>query len=235
MLSKQLNAIKNQRKAFLRNKNNRIRFLNDDMDLEMVLNNIKMKHSYFKLKSLYFDRHVLSCNEELKFNRKMKKFIINLILHMERDDILYILEYLVRIYNVDTFNTTEFIFILLPYEKYINQIKKLTYRTDVEITHYTYENIAKYFIFNYQHMNMFVKYYDYYDKLSLFLNPISFKIAMFLQYSKTNYMSEFMEIFIKLKKIRQIELIKNLYIKMKDYFNSTEFKIEVEQLINKSI
>ena len=82
---------------------------------------------------------------------------------------------------------------------------------------------------------MFVKYYDYYDKLSLFLNPISFKIAMFLQYSKTNYMSEFMEIFIKLKKIRQIELIKNLYSKMKNYFNSTEFKIEVEQLINKSI
>ena len=58
---------------------------------------------------------------------------------------------------------------------------------------------------------------------------------MFLQYSKTNYMSEFMEIFIKLKKIRQIELIKNLYSKMKNYFNSTEFKIEVEQLINKSI
>ena len=41
--------------------------------------------------------------------------------------------------------------------------------------------------------------------------------------------------FIKLKKIRQIELIKNLYSKMKNYFNSTEFKIEVEQLINKSI
>lgn len=233
MLSEQLNIIKNQRKAFLRNKNNRIRFLNEDIDLEMVLNNIKMKHSYFKSKSLYFDRHVLSHNEELKFNRKMKKFIINLILHMERDDILYILEYLVRIYNIDTYNTTEFIFILLPYEKYIDQIKKLTYKGNVEITHYTYENIAKYFIFNYQHMNMFVKYYDYYDTLSLFLNHIIFKMAIFLQYSKTNYMSEFMEIFIKLKKIHQTELIKNLYTKMKNYFNSTEFEVEIEQLINK--
>ena len=231
MLKNQLQAIKNKKRTFLRVKHGRIHFIDAlDMDTENILSKIDYKHRVFSHKSLRIDRHQFSEAEERKFCINMRKFLFSLIDEMNRDDISYILEYLVRVYNVDTFNKDDLLFLLLPYEKYIKQIEQLTYRGNVHITNYDYTFIAKYFIFNNRHFSVYVKYFKHFDLLDEFLSKSLIKIVELLKDSKTDHLNEISFIFDKLKEKGRNELILTAINIGKNYFNCKEFLEEYNNL-----
>lgn len=232
MLKEQLKDIKSKKKTYLRVKHGRIHFIDDlDMDIENILEEIEFKHSLFRNKSLFFDRHALSETEERKFNIKMKKFLLELANNMNRMDISYILEYLVRVYNIDTYNKQELVWLMIPHEIYEDKIEKLTYKENVHIKEYKFEDLARYFIYNDEKFDLFVQYFDYYEKNKIFLDKMLFQIAHLLKSTKTNFMDSFYKIFVVLKENNNVELVKEVHAIMGKYFKSKEFEKEYNKLI----
>ncbi|ORD93944.1 hypothetical protein ECANGB1_1345 [Enterospora canceri] len=205
------------------------------MDAESILGRIEHKHRLFNSKSLRFDRHGLSESEEKKFNKKIRKFLNEMHKKMEDEDIDYVLEYLVRIYSIDTFNTEELLLLLLPYERYADQIGILTHNQNVEIKEYNWNQITRYFTQSNRHFDTFVAYFDHYNEISSFLNSLLLKIATTIKHTKTDYLDEFLTIFKKLHQNNQNDLIWEIYDEMQGYFNSDEFKTVLSELMNKSL
>ncbi|OQS54533.1 hypothetical protein EHP00_39 [Ecytonucleospora hepatopenaei] len=231
ILKKQLESIKSKKKTFLRVKKAKIFFIEDeDLDVSTILERIDLKHKFFSKKSLKFDRHTLSKNEENVFNSSMQKFLYTLQPIMKKHDISYILEYLVRIYNIDTYNIHELLFLILPYSKYEDQIEKLTYKYSFHIKSYNICSLSRFFTYNSKNFRMFVKYFDFYQENEKFLLQILDEISKILCNSKTNYMGEFLIIFKKLIIYNRQSVIENTYKNMKKYFVSSEFIKEYNNL-----
>ncbi|KAL6122815.1 hypothetical protein NUSPORA_00073 [Nucleospora cyclopteri] len=232
MLLNQLKIIKKDKRTFLRNKKGIISFFDQEMSAETLCNLIKIKSIYTRSKSILFDRHQLSEKEEIKFNLRFQKYLETLINRMDDQNIDVLLEYLVRIYNIDTFNQEELLFLLLPYERYEDQIVKLSNKMKYPIKSYTLEAICRFFIHDNDNFLLFVKYFKHFNKLRDFLIKSLLGISKIMKNSKKNFLNEFLEIFERLNDFSEKTFIIEICANLKQYFNSKDFKTELKKSLN---
>ncbi|ORD97159.1 hypothetical protein HERIO_976 [Hepatospora eriocheir] len=237
MLGEQLRLIKLSRQTHLVHKKSRITFIeSDDVTIETLYQFLPFESQYTRPKSIYFDRHRLSLAEESRFNSKFRKYLLSLIKNMNYEGIEYLLEYLVRVYSIDSFNTEELLFLLFPFKKYEDLIVKLTkYHTSCfgKITGYSVHSLSKLFTTNCVTMNYYVKYFEFYPIFKDFLNRSLSFIVKILKSGKSNYIAEFMVIFNYLEKHGEIDLILQTYKSMSKYLNSDEFNEYFKRFTNK--
>ncbi|KAM0680804.1 hypothetical protein GINT2_001078 [Glugoides intestinalis] len=227
MLKEQLQELKKSKKTLLYAKNALIRFvLNDEVDLNTLFYNLPFSTQFTTKKSLSFDRHTFSEREEKKFNKKFAPFLKSLISKIDDDNIDIMLEYLLRVYSIDTFNKKELTFILLPRERYFNQLKTIAVNTENEfhkMNKYSAKAIAHIMIENRNMFLMFVEYFDHYDILKDFLDRTLEYIIEMLPSTSYDYLSELYQIFSILIKKNHQDKAKMVYKRLQSYLNAPEF------------
>ena len=129
MLKDQLLELQQSRRTLLNANKSAISFIDDDsIDTNTLLDILQFKSDFTTSKALKFDRHRLSEKEEKRFNKKFSLFLRNLLTKMNDSQIDILLEFLLRVYNIDTFNQRELQFLLLPFQKYFGQLTILNSR-----------------------------------------------------------------------------------------------------------
>ncbi len=225
MISEQLNSLKKNKRTLIRK--NRLSFSgNFDLSKEDLFEKIPIETKFTKGKSLNFDRHELSKNEEIKFNKKFSKFLKSLVNHMENPEIVYLLDYLIRIYSIDSFNTEELIFIILPFEKFEDQLLTLTtkYKSRFKPLAHSKNAMANIFVKDYKLFNrILVEYYSFYPVLKQFLTDLEYYLVISLKNSNTNYINEILAICCHLKHFNETEKIKKFCVSLESYFEDSEY------------
>lgn len=227
MLKEQLHEIKKSRKTLLHTRKSLISFIPDQIiDNSTLLSMINIKSDYITQRSLHFERNSLSEKEEYKFNVKFSKFLKSLITEMETPGIEYCLEYLTRIYLIDTYNTNETILLLFPFKKYFEQLKILCKNSENSFASskiYSTKSIAKYFLKDVRNFNNFVEYFKYYDKLSVFLDKTMDHVVEILKNSRDDYLSEIYQIFVNLIENGHSKKALMIYHRIKSYLDNDSF------------
>lgn len=228
MLKDQLEEIRKKRRTlFDARKPATIRFIEeDDLDTETLLNLITLGSCYTKPKSLNFDRHQLSEKEEARFNLKFTPFLKSIISRMHDDKIGYLLEYLVRIYSIDTFNQRELIFLLLPFKQYFSQlsaISKMGRSQFSSLNAYSVHSIAKILLRDRNLFVQYVEYFNHYHTLKDFLDRSLDELIEMVKSSNFDYIDEFYQIMTILIDQSAHAKALEIYHRMKSYLDSDEF------------
>lgn len=227
MLKEQLQQLKKSTRTLLHKKDSLIKFIqNDDVDTYTLFNNLPFTTKYTGLKSLNFDRHKFSEREERKFNSQFAPFLKGLISKMNDEKIDIMLEYILKIYNIDTFNPREVIFLLLPYKKYFNQLKIISENTRNQFSTlktYSISSIAKIISRDRYLFLDFVEYFKYYDILQPFLDKMLDELIEIIKTSETDYLTEFFQIMKYLVENKNPSRVLSIYHRMKSYLNTQEF------------
>lgn len=239
MLKNQLEDIRRSRKTGLNNRKSEITFVPDeDLDKYTLFEKINYESSYLKPKSLNFDRHIFSDVEENKFNAKFSKFLKSLIIKIKDEDSKYLLEYLIRVYSIDTFNSKELIYLLLPFKKFEKQLMQLSRNIKnrfSEMEKYSYQLISKIIVSDRTLFNSYIQYFEFYDYLKEFLDLTIENIIERIKFSKTDYLNEFYKILkILIEKNHQSKALE-IYQKSKEYLDLPIFEDLINSCCNKEI
>lgn len=227
MLREQLKELKKSMKTLLNYKKALIKFIpNGDVDSHTLFYNLPFPTQFTTKKSLSIDRHTFSEKEERKFNKKFAPFLKSLISNIDDENIDILLEYLLRVYSIDTFNTKELTFLLLPRERYFNQLHTIALNTQNEFSKmqkYSPKAIAHIMIKNRSMFLMFIEYFEHYDLFEEFLDRILEYMIEILPSTNYDYLSEFYQILsVLIKKNHQVKA-KMVYDKLNSYLNAPEF------------
>jgi len=228
MLKDQLEEIRKKRRTLFDTRNSAtVRFIEeDDVDTETLLNLITFGSSFTKPKSLNFDRHQLSEKEEAKFNLKFTPFLKSIISRMHDDGIGYLLEYLVRIYSIDTFNQKELTFLLLPFKQYFSQlsaISKMGRSQFSSLKAYSIHSISKILLRDRTLFVQYVEYFKHYHTLKDFLDRSLDELIEMVKSSNFDYVDEFYQIMTILIDQSAHAKALEIYHRMKSYLDSDEF------------
>lgn len=210
-------------------KNDLVRFVFDeDVDALALFNNLPIQTAFTTPKSLSFDRHTLSEKEEKKFNLRFAPFLRSLISSLDTPHIEILLEYMVRIYSIDTFNPHELIFLLLPFQKYFEQLKILAKNTNnklMKLTAYSIQAISRIIIQDERLLMNFVQYFRNYESLKGFLNKVLNEVVELIKPASANYLGEMHRIMEHLinhgNELKALEIYHRmcLYLNTKDFID----------------
>lgn len=145
---------------------------------------------------------------------------------MEKDNIPFLLEYLLNIYSVDSYNAKECIFLLLPFKKYFCQFTQIANGHFNELSNlkvYSIRGIAKIILKDRQLLSYYVEYFNYYLFLKEFLDKSLDEIIESIKNSNSDYSLEFYKILKKLIDIKQEQKALEIYIRLESYLNSPVF------------
>ncbi|KAI5171998.1 hypothetical protein PAEPH01_1722 [Pancytospora epiphaga] len=228
MFKDQLEEIRKTRKTLLHQGKSLIHFVDDDtVDVHTLLGVIDDKIPYINTKALLFERHRLSEKENTVFNGKFSVFLRGLIKNMNSSQIDSILEFLVRIYHVDTYNTHELLFLILPFKQYEAQIRVLmgnaSFGSHVEMKEYSIRTIAKLFLEDPKLTSFLSDYFKHYNVLFGFLDPLIGEITKIVKGSNYNCLNEFYLIFVNLIATGHQRKVLEIYHSMREYLDSDEF------------
>lgn len=229
MLKEQLEELRRTKRTLLHAKDTLVRFIRDeDVDTLTLFNNLPFSTPFTSQKSLSFDRHTLSEKEEKKFNSKFAPFLKNLISEFKSPDIDILLEYLVRVYCIDTFNPQELTFLLLPFKKYFDQLQTIARNTKNPFSNlrsYSISSISRILVRDRRLMLAFVEYFNAYEMLKEFLDRAMDEIIELLKTSSVDYLSEIYKIMVLL--IQQNNPLKALqiYHRMRTYLSTDDFQL----------
>lgn len=176
MLKEQLLELQQSKKTILNSSKSHITFIEDDsIDVHTLFNLLQFPSEFTTSKSLNFDRHRLSEKEERKFNKKFLQFLKTLISKMNDPQMPILLEFLLRIYCIDTFNTSELRFLLLPFPKYFKQLVALNSTGNNSLKSmksYSYHFISDCILKDDYLMVDFIQYCSHYNSLNEFIDKI---------------------------------------------------------------
>ncbi|ELA42701.1 uncharacterized protein VICG_00016 [Vittaforma corneae ATCC 50505] len=227
MLREQLEELQRTKRTLLHTKNALIRFvLDEDVDSLTLFNNLPFPTSFTTQKSLSFDRHTLSEKEEKRFNSRFAPFLRNLISKSKHPGIDILLEYLMRIYCIDTFNPQELTFLLLPFKKYFNQLQIIAKNTKNQFSSlksYSISSISRIIVKDKRLMLDFVKYFNAYEVLKEFLDKTMDEIIDILKASDMDYLSEIYKIMELLIQHGNPLKALQIYHRMRSYLNTDDF------------
>jgi len=228
MLKDQLEDIQRSKKTLLHTNASLIRFISDEeADSLTLYNNLPSPTPFTTQKSLTFDRHTLSEREEKRFNLKFAPFLKSLITEMEKPNIDVLLEYLVRIYCIDTYNPNELIFILLPFKKYFEQLSVVAKNTKspfAALKTYSINGISKILCKDFKLIRSLVEYFRNYGLLHGFLDRVLDEVIETLKASDLDCLSEMYEIMSLLIQQGKPEKSLEIYHRMRSYLSTPEFK-----------
>lgn len=194
MLKEQLSNKKQNMKTLLHHRKSLVTFLPEfDMDNAEVLKHITIKTKYTTTSSLHFERQSLTMREETRFNIKFVEFLESLSREMGNDSINYMLEYVVRVYNADTYNSEELLFLLLPYRKYGKQILMLGKNMGSvfqEMRKYSIGFICRAIRDDGRYFQRYAAYFKDYDVLGEFIEKTVDEMAMLLQGQESEHIGE---------------------------------------------
>ncbi|KAI4290905.1 hypothetical protein PAPHI01_0179 [Pancytospora philotis] len=227
MIGEQLAAIRKNRRTLLYQKKALVKFISDDtIDNVTLLNMITMATPYTTQKSLLFERHQLSEKENTAFDRKFSAFLKGLIARMGDPAIDLVLEYLVRVYNADTYNANELLFLMLPFSRYSEQIgiiAKNSAHALAALPRYSVTAIASASLKDVRLFRCFVEYFRHYELLRGFLDELVDSLAPALKGSSTDYLSEMHQIFVHLIAQGRQQKALELYHRLRTYLDSDDF------------
>lgn len=194
MLKEQLSNKKQNMKTLLHHRKSLVTFLPEfDMDNAELLKHITIKTKYTTTSSLHFERQSLTMREETRFNIKFVEFLESLSREMGNDSINYMLEYVVRVYNADTYNSEELLFLLLPYRKYGKQILMLGKNMGSvfqEMRKYSIGFICRAIRDDGRYFQRYAAYFKDYDVLGDFIEKTVDEMAMLLQGQECEHIGE---------------------------------------------
>ncbi|EOB13523.1 hypothetical protein NBO_69g0017 [Nosema bombycis CQ1] len=224
MISDQLKKIKREQKSILGKSNIHISFSGlNDIENETLLELIPTQTKYTTRQSLYCDRFRLSADQEVKFNTKFSKFLMDLIEFVKTPDIEYLYDFLIRKYFIHKFNPKETIFVVLLHPKYYNQLISIDkyaglqwfdYQKDYS-THF----IAELCIRDKDFFSLYLNYYHYFhlEFVKSFVNETTRLILQKIGPDVLKIVSFLYEIIVSLvNNDHKKEAIK-LYIKIKPF------------------
>ncbi len=227
MIKEQLSAYKKKMKTIIHQKKHLITFIPefnaDNMDL---LRNIELTSEYTNLRSLHFERQSLSMKEEIRFNHKFVSFLKSLIIHMNEKWINFLLEYLVRIYHVDTYNSEELLFLLLPFRRYSAEIVLLGKNNGnafMFMNGYSISYISRVIVDNHRYFKMYCEYFRTYNLLKGFLDATMDEIVVVLSGGSHDYLGEMYDILSILLEDGHGSVAIDIYNRLCKYLKGQEF------------
>lgn len=227
MFREQLAELKRNRKTLLHQKSSLVAFIADEnIDRQTLLHMIPVQTPYTAPRFLLFERQQLSEKEELKFNGKFSRFLKGLIACMDEEYIDYVLEFLVRVFNIDTYNTDELLFLLIPFSRYAEQIKILCRNSSnslLEMKSYSIGAISRATIRDTRAFNAFVEYFRHYRVLGGFLEKMLDEIIERLKGTDCDYLGEMYQIFIHLIDQGEHRKTLEIYHRLRTYLDSDDF------------
>lgn len=227
MLKEQLDKIQQTKRTRLHTKASLIHFIDDEeIDMHTLFCNLPIVTSFTGTKSLSFDRHTLSEKEERKFNLKFVPFLKSLIVEMDRPDINILLEYLLRVYNIDTFNPRELMFLLLPFKKYFSQLVSIAKNVKSPLSTLKVHStgaIARIICKDVKMMRNYVEYFKNYDAICDFLDRTLDEVIDVLKAGDLEYLGEMYEILSHLIQNGKNQKVLEIYHRTRSYLNTPEF------------
>ncbi|KAK1351133.1 hypothetical protein CWI37_0218p0020 [Hamiltosporidium tvaerminnensis] len=182
MLRRQLECIKQKRKTSEIRSKPFITFKDvTDMDDETLLEQIPIETEFTTYKSLGYNRQHNTLEEENFICQKLSQFIKSLHHKMNIENIEYLFDFLIRKYCIDTFNSRDLVFLLLPYQKYYDKVVKLSEKFHT-IDSFIHQNTYSLIFFgheclrNIDFFDFFITYFEFYDVLKNFIDGVYFEI-----------------------------------------------------------
>lgn len=227
MLKEQLEELRKTRKTLLHTRKSMIRFVEDeDLDTSTLFKSLPFETPFTKPSSLSFDRHQLSEREETRFNKKFAPFLKQLLPRMKDKSINLMLEYLLRIYSIDTFNPNELLFLLLPFKRYSAQFLALSRNSKSQFSNmktYSVLGISKILLRDRYLFLLYVEYFRSYLFLREFLDKSLEEIIEMVKGSDLDYLSEFYQIMTYLVDQNEHGKALEIYHRMRSYLESEDF------------
>ncbi|KAI5150242.1 hypothetical protein ENBRE01_1378 [Enteropsectra breve] len=226
MLKEQLSQLASTRHTLSRASKQNVSFVIDEISTYSLLKNIPLDSPYFAERTLSFERHSLSPKEESKFNKKFSLFVKSLLKHMNEEYADSILEYIVRVYCADTYNRDEVLYLLIPFQKYHEQIKTLNGKQGLLeglSEEYSTKKLALNFAKSQKLMLFLVEYSMKYDYCSEFIDSMLREIAHCLRGSKIDWLAEMYQVLENMISLNHADKAKLVYESMKAYLDSQEF------------
>lgn len=226
MLREQLEELQRARRTLFHAKSSAMWFVEDDLDTAVLLGLLPFETPFTRPRSLSFDRHRLSEREEGRFNRRFAPFLRQLLPRMQDKGIDFLLEYLLRVYSVDTFNPSELLFLLLPFKRYARQLLALSRSAGNQFSSmeaYSVQAIGRILAKDRYLFAMYAEYFKSYRLLREFLDKTLQPVIDAVKDSDLDYLREFHQMMTSL--ISQGEHVKALeiYHRMESYLESDAF------------
>lgn len=219
--------LKKTRKTLLHHRAALVRFVaDDDIDNASILSMVTIESPYTTQRALSFERQQLSEKEEFRFNRKFAAFVKGLIAEMNNKCIDYCLELLVRAYCADTYNADELLFLMLPFRRYIEQIRIISKNTAsplAQMKSYSIRTIAQVLLRDARSFFSVVEYFKHYKLLHGFLDRLMDEIIEILRGSGRDYLSEMYQILVYLTEQGEERKALEIYHRMRTYLDSDDF------------
>lgn len=229
MLKDQLLELQHSRKTLVSDYKSSMKFIDDEnVDKNMLFDLLPFKTEFTTRKALNFDRHTLSSREEKKFNKKFAPFVKSLLSRMDDPQINILLEFIIRIYNIDTFNSKELQFLLLPFPKYFTQLSSLSMKRDSlfkNMKSYSYPFIASMILKDDYLQADFQHYCTKYTVCQEFVDKMLDLFSEKLQSSVEKHASFLYQIFKILIDCNQADKAIQVYKRIDDLKSHTDFNI----------
>lgn len=235
MLKDQLEYCRKTKKTLINKRKGDLSFIKDtDMDTNNILEHFTYDSKYTKRSALHFDRDSLTAIEESKFNLKFTKFLKKLIKDMNTENIEYILEFLNRVYSIESYNSRELTFLLLPFKKFSEQFllhSKNTMNEFKDLPAYSLQAITKIMVRKREIFNFLIEYYKNYEHINVFLDQITSYVIDIIKCSNFDYLSEFYQILKILIDKGHNDKALHIYNRLKEYLACEEFKILMDSIV----
>lgn len=225
MLREQLEELQRAKKTLLHARRSAMRFV-DDVDTAALLDHLPFETPFTKPRSLSFDRHRLSEREEARFNRRFAPFLRQLVPRMQDRGIDFLLEYLLRVYSIDTFNPSELLFLLLPFRRYSQQLQTLSRNTGNQflgMEAYSVQAVARTLVRDRHLFVMYAEYFRSYQSLREFLDRTLSLVMDAVRSSDREYLSEFYQIMTHLVSQGEHGKALEIYHRMGSYLQNSAF------------
>lgn len=164
----------------------------------------------------HIDRLSLTEKEEKNFERKMSKYLRNLMHKMETEGIEDLIDFHIKFHFIDRMNKNDLLFLIMPFEKYSEQICELMSMKDFSISF-----LAKQ-LNNFEFLELFVDYFDF-SELFFVRNFIEKVLLCFLRQHQwlKEKLAEFL--ILNLERIKTECLFNSIYSVLTE---KTDFRIE---------